>query len=120
MLTPHISVYNYRLCFLQDSCEQFERGLLLGARNSAWDILLLKTAPGAHMVSYRVHTRLILSASQACVRRRAVLSVMANPNCKDKESAERAVNEVWESCFNDTRPFDEVCPRVLTCPPIFT
>jgi len=45
---------------------------------------------------------------QACVRRRAVLSVMANPNCKDKESAERAVNEVWESCFNDTRPFDEI------------
>ncbi|KAI9452334.1 metalloprotease ATP23 [Russula earlei] len=35
---------------------------------------------------------------QACVRRRAVLS-----------TAERAVNEVWESCFNDTRPFDEVC-----------
>lgn len=45
---------------------------------------------------------------QACVRRRAVLSVMANPNCQDKESAERAVNEVWESCFNDTRPFDEI------------
>ena len=52
---------------------------------------------------------LILPSSQACVRRRAVLSVMANPNCQDKESAERAVNEVWESCFNDTRPFDEVC-----------
>jgi len=45
---------------------------------------------------------------QACVRRRAVLSVMANPNCPDKASAERAVNEVWESCFNDTRPFDEI------------
>ncbi|KAH9963602.1 metalloprotease ATP23 [Russula dissimulans] len=45
---------------------------------------------------------------QACVRRRAVLSVMANPNCPDKASAERAVNEVWESCSNDTRPFDEI------------
>ncbi|KAH9983273.1 metalloprotease ATP23 [Russula compacta] len=45
---------------------------------------------------------------QACVRRRAVMSVMANPNCQDRESAERAVNEVWESCFNDTRPFDEI------------
>ena len=33
---------------------------------------------------------------------------MANPNCQNKEFAERAVNEVWESCFNDTRPFDEV------------
>lgn len=45
---------------------------------------------------------------QTCVRRRAVMSVMANPNCPNKESAERAVNEVWESCFNDTRPFDEI------------
>ena len=46
------------------------------------------------------------------------MSVMANPNCPDKESAERAVNEVWESCFNDTRPFDEVrladITRILT------
>ena len=45
---------------------------------------------------------------KACVRRRAVLSVRANPACPDEETAERAVNEVWESCFNDTRPFDEV------------
>ncbi|KZV71027.1 metalloprotease ATP23 [Peniophora sp. CONT] len=45
---------------------------------------------------------------QACVRRRAVLSVMSNPACPDKAAAERAVNEVWESCFNDTRPFDEI------------
>ncbi|KIP11769.1 hypothetical protein PHLGIDRAFT_99235 [Phlebiopsis gigantea 11061_1 CR5-6] len=45
---------------------------------------------------------------QACVRRRAVLSVRANPACPDDATAERAVNEVWESCFNDTRPFDEI------------
>jgi len=45
---------------------------------------------------------------QACVRRQAVASVMANPSCPDKETAERVVNEVWDSCFNDTRPFDEV------------
>lgn len=42
------------------------------------------------------------------MRRRAVLSVRANPTCPDQATAERAVNEVWESCFNDTRPFDEV------------
>ena len=46
--------------------------------------------------------------TQACVRRRAILSVRANPACLDAASAERAVNEVWESCFSDTRPFDEV------------
>ncbi|GAA6000213.1 hypothetical protein JCM10207_007909 [Rhodosporidiobolus poonsookiae] len=45
---------------------------------------------------------------QACVRRRAILSVAANPNCKSRDDAERVVNEVWESCFPDTRPFDEI------------
>jgi inner membrane protease ATP23 len=61
----------------------------------------------ARLVWYRVHARADSSFLQACVRRRAVISVMANPNCHDKESAERAVNEleVWESCFNDTKPF---------------
>lgn len=35
----------------------------------------------------------------------------ANPNCPSKEEAERAVNEVWDSCWSDTRPFDEVSAR---------
>lgn len=39
------------------------------------------------------------------------MSVTANPACPDLATAERAVNEVWDSCFSDTRPFDEV--RVL-------
>ncbi|OQD79551.1 hypothetical protein PENANT_c048G03178 [Penicillium antarcticum] len=45
---------------------------------------------------------------QECVRRRAILSVKARPTCKDEAHAERVVNEVWESCFRDTRPFDEI------------
>ncbi|KAK2750694.1 Mitochondrial inner membrane protease atp23 [Myotisia sp. PD_48] len=45
---------------------------------------------------------------QACVRRRAILSVQARPNCKDKEQAARVVDDVWQSCFRDTRPFDEI------------
>ncbi|ODN78745.1 mitochondrial inner membrane protease ATP23 [Cryptococcus amylolentus CBS 6039] len=45
---------------------------------------------------------------QACVKRRAILSVLANPSCKSPEMAEKAVNEVWESCFADTRPFDDI------------
>ncbi|KAG5644972.1 hypothetical protein DXG03_007344 [Asterophora parasitica] len=44
---------------------------------------------------------------QACVRRRAVISVAENPACPDIATAEKAVNEVWDSCFTDTRPFDE-------------
>jgi hypothetical protein len=111
----HPSVHKYHIYFLQDSCEQFEWRLLLGTRDSAWQILLLKAAPGARVWCSTVYMLgLILPSSQTCVRRRAVLSVMANPNCQDKESAERAVNEVWESCFNDTRPFDEVCPKPIS------
>ncbi|WRT68406.1 mitochondrial inner membrane protease ATP23 [Kwoniella shivajii] len=45
---------------------------------------------------------------QACVKRRAILSVLANPSCTSPDMAEKAVNEVWESCFKDTRPFDEI------------
>ncbi|EJT81419.1 metalloprotease ATP23 [Gaeumannomyces tritici R3-111a-1] len=45
---------------------------------------------------------------QNCVRSRAIQSVMARPTCKDEEHASKAVNQVWDSCFADTRPFDEV------------
>jgi inner membrane protease ATP23 len=45
---------------------------------------------------------------QHCVRKRAIQSVMARPRCKDQEQASKVVNQVWDSCFADTRPFDEV------------
>ncbi|KAL6698739.1 peptidase M76 family domain-containing protein [Trichoderma pleuroticola] len=45
---------------------------------------------------------------QNCVRSRAIQSVMARPRCKDDVQATKVVNEVWDSCFSDTRPFDEV------------
>lgn len=45
---------------------------------------------------------------QDCVRRRATLSVAARPACKDRAQASKIVEEVWDSCFPDTRPFDEV------------
>lgn len=45
---------------------------------------------------------------QHCVRKRAIKSVMARRSCEGEEHASKVVNKVWESCFNDTRPFDEV------------
>ncbi|KAJ2958392.1 hypothetical protein NQZ79_g5968 [Umbelopsis isabellina] len=45
---------------------------------------------------------------QACVKRRAILSVRQNPACADEGCAERAVHSVFESCFADTRPYDEI------------
>lgn len=45
---------------------------------------------------------------QDCVRRRAALSVRGNPACPDEKTADIIVNQVFESCFGDTRPFDEI------------
>ena len=45
---------------------------------------------------------------QECVRRRATLSVAGRPYCRDDVQAAKAVNEVWDSCYADTRPFDEI------------
>jgi inner membrane protease ATP23 len=45
---------------------------------------------------------------QHCVRRRATLSMMARPGVKNEEQARSIVNEVWEGCFRDNRPFDEI------------
>lgn len=45
---------------------------------------------------------------QDCIRRRAVISVSANPNCESPEVASKVVDTVWKSCFNDTRPFERV------------
>ena len=58
--------------------------------------------------SLRVALLLTWPGLQACAKRRAILSVEANPHCPDKQAAERAVDEVWESCMQDTRPFDEI------------
>jgi activator of 2-hydroxyglutaryl-CoA dehydratase len=33
--------------------------------------------------------------------------LLAYPACPNEGAAELVVNEVWESCFNDTRPFDK-------------
>jgi inner membrane protease ATP23 len=31
-----------------------------------------------------------------------------HPKCKNQEQAESIVDQVFNSCFRDTRPFDEV------------
>jgi inner membrane protease ATP23 len=41
---------------------------------------------------------------QACVKRRAALSLKANPNCRDR--AEEYIDAAFERCFEDTFPFD--------------
>jgi inner membrane protease ATP23 len=45
---------------------------------------------------------------QECVKRRATISVRGNPNCKSEEQAAKVVDQVFDSCFADSRPFDEI------------
>lgn len=45
---------------------------------------------------------------QTCAKRRAIVSLSKNPSCPDEKTAERIVEEIFESCFADTRPFDEI------------
>lgn len=71
-------------------------------------LFIHQAASGGRGSPLRFFPPLIPGYFQACVRRRAVLSVAANPACPDVQAAENAVNEVWDSCFPDTRPFDEV------------
>ncbi|KXS09617.1 hypothetical protein M427DRAFT_63815 [Gonapodya prolifera JEL478] len=52
----------------------------------------------------------ITKGHQACVKRRAILSVRQNPFCTRPGLAERVVEEVFDTCFQDTAPFDEIYP----------
>ncbi|QPG76021.1 hypothetical protein FOA43_003407 [Brettanomyces nanus] len=50
----------------------------------------------------------VAKGHQRCVKRKAILSVMGHPACKSKEQAEQVVDEVFRSCFNDTRPYESI------------
>lgn len=53
---------------------------------------------------------------QECARRRAVISITGNPACKSEQHAKDVVDDVFQSCFNDTRPFDTVCTCISLLP----
>lgn len=43
---------------------------------------------------------------QACVRRRAELSLQVNESCRDR--AKEIVDKVFARCYSDTAPFDRI------------
>ena len=45
---------------------------------------------------------------QDCVKRRSVLGLMQSKSVGSKEEAETIVNQVFNQCFQDTAPFDEI------------
>lgn len=50
-----------------------------------------------------------LGGQQRCVRRRAMLSCMANPSFKgDPDYVQRTVDKVYQQCYNDFSPFGSV------------
>ena len=64
-----------------------------------------------HWVNELMRGRVFFSIKkhhQACVRRRAELSVAMNPKCRDAKHAHEVVNEVFERCFRDTSPYDDI------------
>jgi hypothetical protein len=42
------------------------------------------------------------------VKRRTLLALRAIPACQGENVAIDAVTAVWDSCINDTAPFDEI------------
>jgi hypothetical protein len=50
----------------------------------------------------------VRNGHQKCVRRRAVLSTAMNPACESKAHAVEAVDAVFQTCFNDHRPFEDI------------
>lgn len=50
----------------------------------------------------------VAKGHQRCVKRKAILSVLGHPACKNKEQAEKVVDDVFRACFNDTRPYENI------------
>ncbi|KEH29843.1 putative peptidase M76, ATP23 [Medicago truncatula] len=47
----------------------------------------------------------IRGQEQECIKRRVLTSLAANPFCSGS-TAKNAMEAVWETCYNDTAPFD--------------
>ena len=71
-----------------------------------WTDLVVDLIPGVN--EFFRGTLSLHNGHQKCVRRRAELSTAMNPRCKDKAEAKAAVDEVFEQCFKDTRPYDDI------------
>ncbi|KAG8829727.1 Mitochondrial inner membrane protease atp23 [Serendipita sp. 405] len=71
------------------------------AANLSGDCSYRRNVHRGHWYKFTGHQR-------ACVRMRAVASLVQNPACPSQAAAEKAVDEVWDSCIKDTRPFDEI------------
>jgi hypothetical protein len=49
---------------------------------------------------------LLHTHTQACVRRRAELSLQVNESCRER--AKEVIDKVFARCYSDTAPFDKI------------
>lgn len=55
----------------------------------------------------RGHWSNVSGQHRICVRRRARMSLLANPNCREC-NADAILEELFESCYRDTFPFIDI------------
>ena len=67
------------------------------AENLSGECSMIREAINGRITNFKGH-------GAECVKRRAILSVKANPNCKDR--AKDFVDAAFDRCYNDTFPFD--------------
>jgi hypothetical protein len=67
---------------------------------------LYSSDPSPSCSSLPVHP--CMYSLQACVRRRAVISVMSNVSCSGIEEAKAAVDDIFDRCYADTEPFGAI------------
>lgn len=49
----------------------------------------------------------ICKQHQLCIRRRSIKSLSINPGCKSRDHIESTLDQVWDTCYKDTKPFDK-------------
>ncbi|KAM6435964.1 mitochondrial inner membrane protease ATP23 homolog isoform 2-T2 [Liasis olivaceus] len=90
------------------SCENCDKHVGGGFDSSVSQIRASNLSGDCSLINEMMRFRFGLKQhQQTCVRTKAVRSMLAVRNIT-KEMAEKAVDEVFESCFNDHEPFDRV------------
>lgn len=57
---------------------------------------------------FRGNATKLAAQHQACVQRRAILSLKSNPACADCKDIDKLVKDVFPHCFSDTAPFLDI------------
>ncbi|KAL4367206.1 hypothetical protein GQ457_05G010980 [Hibiscus cannabinus] len=86
---------NWKNCAHQ-ACSEIRAGLLSGDCDMKQELMRHLRAGGLMKIR---------GQGQECLKRRVMLSVTANPFCSEK-AAKAAMESVWDTCYNDTKPFD--------------